>query len=386
MSYLSLWDKFLEVRKFWSENRKMLDDFSFFLKEKAELDRFYGKGLERLGKLPLFDRIFGTVSPAFQGLRTLYNESSVFLLDHADYLQEDLYIKLRNIITTQDTLIKEYKQTGKRLVIEREKLVAKHIRCRSKYWKFCKENDTWAAKPNARIIQLEDSYNKTYMESINMLNSFNSVFLEGIKKVLEVYQEHNLEKMKVLREVLQDFVSGEAGNIYSMKMLLDHLPIAIDTFNPEMDQKMFIDSIFTGKNIVDESFVSYSQIMNRISTIEILENHDEEEFLKTINNCWTGVSLTQEEKLHFDKKVKSLEGKKRFIIILNEKRKNGEFFIPENTFNDLGELFNIALNSLQDLETLNMAKQYIILSQTFYTKGSNQEKNYLQALIISNSL
>ena len=122
MSYLSLWDKFLEVRKFWSENRKMLDDFSFFLKEKAELDRFYGKGLERLGKLPLFDRIFGTVSPAFQGLRTLYNESSVFLLDHADYLQEDLYTKLRNIITTQDTLIKEYKQTGKRLVIEREKL------------------------------------------------------------------------------------------------------------------------------------------------------------------------------------------------------------------------------------------------------------------------
>ena len=133
MSYQCLWDSFGEVRDFWTENRKLLDDFSNFLKEKAELDRYYGKGLEKLGKLPLFDRAFGTASPIFQGFRTFYLESASNFLYHADYLQDDLCTQLKKIISAQDAAIHEHKISGKRLVFEREKFVKNHIKCRNKY-------------------------------------------------------------------------------------------------------------------------------------------------------------------------------------------------------------------------------------------------------------
>ena len=393
MSYLDLWDKFTDVRGFWAENRKTIDEFSMFLKEKAELDRFYGKGLEKLGKLPLFDRSFGTISPAFQGLRTFYSESSGQLLYHADYLQNELFTKLKRIVLLQDANIHEYKQQGKRLVMEREKLVKNHLKCRNKYWKICKENESLTQKSNARPAQLEDGYNKAYMVAINQLNSFNPIFQDGMKRILLEYQSQNSEKLLELRAVFQKFVASEASNVYSMKMHLDNLPVAIDTFNPDVDQRMFVGSTFTGKLIEDESFLSYSHGVSEKNNIESVDSNDEETFEAIVNSCWIGNPLGFEDKKYFSEVISKDIAKRKFIMILNNKRKNGEFRVPKNTFADLGALFNLALDSFTEIEHLSVAKQCIILSQTFYTSSENPEedvqkaeKTYLQSLIFDHPL
>ena len=393
MSYLGLWDKFIDVRDFWAENRKTIDDFATFLKEKADLDRVYGKGLEKLGKLPLFDRSFGTISPAFQGLRTFYSESSGQLLYHADYLQNELFTKLKRIVLLQDATIHESKQLGKRLVMEREKLVKNHIKCRNKYWKICKENESLSQKSNARSVQLEDSHNKAYMIAINQLNSFNPIFQDGMKRVLQEYQSQNSEKLKELRAVFQKFVAGEASNVYSMKMHLDNLPVAIDTFSPDIDQRMFVDSTFTGRLIEDESFLSYTHGVSDRSTIELVDSNDEETFETIVCNSWIGHPLSAEDKKYFAEVINKDTAKRRFIMILNNKRKNGEFRIPPNTFADIGQLFNLALDSFTEIDHLSVAKQCIILSQTFYTSSENlgeevqtAEKTYLQSFIFDHPL
>ncbi|OMJ84995.1 hypothetical protein SteCoe_13766 [Stentor coeruleus] len=391
MNYLGLWDRFTDVRYFWSENKEVLEDFSNFIKDKAELDRNYGKGLEKLGKLPMFEKVFGTSAPTFQGLKTFYIESSEHLINQSNYLIDDVYTKLRKLLTSHDAYNQEFKHLGKKMVLEREKLVKNHLKCRSKYWKTCKENELAAGKLNSKASQQEENSHKSYMVAISQLNSFNMIFQENMKRVLQVYQDQNLEKMHTLRQVIQAFVAGEASNIYSMKMHLDNLSLALDTFNPDTDQKMFIDSTFTGNKIEEQSFISYAQSLNR-NSIDLNSIKPDERLLNIINNCWSGTILTNEDKEYFHECLVRENGKKKLITLLNEKRKNGEFKIHVNTFKDLGELFNMALNCLYDIEHLGMAKQCIILSQTFFmvkepqNPGTTQEKIYLQTLIVDHQL
>ena len=123
------------------------------------------------------------------------------------------------------------------------------------------------------------------MTAINKFNSFNIVFQAGIKGVLNAYQVQNLEKLKELKHILQIFIASEASNIYSMKMHLDNLSITIDTINPDIDQKMFIDSNFTGKHIEDEIFLMLPQVPYEKSMIDSTDLQKNDCLLKIITDC-----------------------------------------------------------------------------------------------------
>lgn len=378
MNYTNLWDRFFEVKDFWQENRKLLEDFSNFIKEKAEIDRSYAKGLEKLSKINLFEKVFGTVSPVFQGLKIFYSQSASHLISHADYLQDEVIMKLKKIISSHDAAIQDFKSQGKKLVLEREKLVKSHLKSRDRYWKVCKDNEQ-VVKPTLKAMQLEETYNKSYMFSINHLNSFNQNFHEGINKVLQVHQEQTMEKLLTLRHSLQIFIANEASSIYSMKMHLDGLPLALDTFNPEIDERMFIDSTYTGRQLELESFISYAQS-------QTAEPSPDADLVKIINSCWEGVQLAEENFQYFESVISKSEGQKKFITLLNEKRKNGLFKIPKLTFDDLGILVNKALNRFNEIEHLALAKQCIILSQTFFKVDDKDDKVFLQTLVMNHKL
>lgn len=76
------------------------------------------------------------------------------------------------------------------------------------------------------------------------------------------------------------------------------------------------------------------------------------------------------------------DGKRAWITILNEKRNRGEFSIPNDTFFQVGELFQIVLSKLMEINDFNCASQCIILSQTFY-KEESSSKHYLQSLVMT---
>ena len=380
MDYTNLWDRFLDVKDYWSENRKLLEEFCNIIKEKADLDKAYGKGLEKLSKYSIFERAFGTSSPFFQGLKTFYTQTSLHFISSADQLQSEVVQRIKKLISAHDSSIQDFKNQGKKLVVEREKLLKSHIKSRSKYWKICKENES-ISKSNPKSMQLEENCNKAYILAINQLNCFNPIFLEGISKVLQVYQEQNIEKMQALKQGLLSLISNEANNIYSMRMLVDNLPFALESFNPDVDHKMFINSTYTGRVLELENFVSYSQCVVSDEVVGDVE------LVKVINCCWEGVRLSDENLKYFDTVVGNDEGKKKFILLLNDKRKNGLFKIPWNTFRDLGLLVNRALSTFYELEYLGLAKQCIILSQTFFTFNEDTgDKVFLQTLVSNHKL
>lgn len=390
MNYFDLWNRFDEVRVFWTENKKTLEDLSIFIKDKAELDRYYSKGLEKISKLPLLDRTFGTASPIFDSLKKFFSSISEILFHHSNYLLDDVYTKLKKIITLHDLSIQDLKHLGKKSILDHEKFLKKHQKARDKYWQACIDSES-SNKGHTKAAQQEESLQKSYMSAINQLNSFNTQFKENMKRVLNTYQSQNLEKMQTMRQVLQAFVAGEASNVYSMKMHLDNLPIAIDVFNPDVDQRMFIDLAFTGAQIEDQSFVSSAQSLGQSHVLSHASVKRDQDLLDIIDKCWNGKELNNDDKEHFRERINKDTGKKKLIILLNEKRKNGEFNIHKDTFKDLGEIFLMALDSFTGIEHLNMAKQCIILSQTFFMikdpiQGGNSEKVYLQTLIVGHDL
>ena len=175
MSYTDLWDKFTEIREFWTENRKVLEEFSLFLKEKSEIDRAYSKGLEKIAKMPIFDK-FGTFSAVFQGLKTFYQESYDHLQYHANFIQEDLYTKLKKLVSLHDSSIHEYKAMGKKLIMEREKLEKSHLKSRGKYWKICEANEYFTSKNQLKSLHNEENYIKSYTQAVSHINSNNSTY------------------------------------------------------------------------------------------------------------------------------------------------------------------------------------------------------------------
>ena len=124
---------FAELRSHWTEGHKLLEEFLIFIKEKAELDRAYGLGLEKISKLGLFDINISSLVLSLSALKTSTIDISTYFLSHSMYLEDDLYLKIKNTITCHDLSLKTLKEKIKKLFFHREKLIKKHLSTREKY-------------------------------------------------------------------------------------------------------------------------------------------------------------------------------------------------------------------------------------------------------------
>ncbi len=94
---------------------------------------------------------------------------------------------------------------------------------------------------------------------------------------------------------------------------------------------------------------------------------------------------TKEEIKQINQLMDSKFNREIFITKLNEFRNRGTFLIPEECFNQIGEIFNSMLNKVKDDSDFYCAKNCIILSQTFYIKR-DKSKIYLHSKIKNNPL
>ena len=191
----------------------------------------------------------------------------------------------------------------------------------------------------------------------------------------------------VFKSVLQNIISSEASYIYVMKMHIDKLVKAVDVIDFSNEKQITEHLIDKGLEIADEVFISSKQDIvinysNKQSILELEPQIVDSQVKKILNKCWDGLKIEHFELEYFIKHIGTIEGKRAFILLLNEKRKLGEFTLPIEGFAGLGELFNHVLDSLNAEKNFAVARQCIILSQTFFTK----DKQYVQSLIISHPL
>lgn len=380
LSNTESWQYFVELREFWNEKCGILEGFSQFVKEKQELDKAYGKGIEKLSKLPLFDYKSGTFGQTIQSIQISLQDISSNFLSHCEFIQEDLLGFIKYTINSHEASIKEIRTKTKSLINEREKMLKKLEYRKNKYLKCTKETELIVqdSKLNPELSSLD-----SYLAALHNLNTFNAVFRAEISKPLLRFKEKITEKLETAKKIFQSLVTSEASCIYTMKMHLDKLAVLAEQIHFDIEMQEVEALIKKGTEIANESFVP--KATQNASSLPIFELglciHDEE-LSKIVDSCWQGISLPKDEIEIFTAKISTSEGKKGFIQILNEKRKIAEFLVPGEGFNSLVTLFRLTLDSVQLNKNFPVTRQCIILSQTFY----NENHEFVQQSIVDHPL
>ena len=71
---------------------------------------------------------------------------------------------------------------------------------------------------------------------------------------------------------------------------------------------------------------------------------------------------------------------------MNSRRAQGNFKLYDKGYNKIGELMHAVLNECERTQDIYIAKNCIILSQTFYKYDKTNQKIYLQNFILSHSI
>ncbi|CAG9314204.1 unnamed protein product [Blepharisma stoltei] len=387
MSYSELWNKFKEVRVHYRESKKTCDEFIIFLRDKSELDRSYARGLEKLALSTFFELGKGTLDPCLSSLKQRLIEYISLCKTLANQFHTDLALNLRQLLVHQDLLIKDKRDQGKKLVQEREKLIKIAQRAKEKYIKSCKESEACAQSKSRFEIayKQEEELSKAYQVSIENANAFAAPFREAMDKILSTYQIHEEERMKLLKESLARMVEYEKTFFKCLEYTLDALALPIESFNPSVDLKKWVDDTYIESVIEEIVFEPFHHNMefDRF-LVELKSSHQGDIVKKIIDKCWKGEVIDFDQRCQFSQTIAEPEGKKAWIAFLNEKRNQGQFKIPTETFVIIGELLHDVLTSMLNSSAYNCASQCIILSQTFYYENEGQ-KNYLQNEVIDHA-
>lgn len=380
LSNTESWQYFVELREFWNEKCGIFEGLSQFVKEKQELDRAYGKGIEKLCRLPLFDYKSGSFGQTIQSIQMSLQDISSNFLSHCEFIQEDLLRFIKNTKDSHEASIKEIRTKTKSLINEREKMLKKLEYRKNKYLKCTKENEMYVqdSKVNTELSTLDN-----YLAALHNLNTFNAIFRSEISEPLQRFKEKITEKLETAKKICQNLVSSEASCIYTMKMHLDKLAVLVEQTNFDIEMKKVETLIKKGTEIANESFVSKATQNPSPQPIHDLALciHDED-LSKIVHSCWQGSHLPSYLNEVFQAKISTSEGKKGFIQILNEKRKIAEFLVPGEGFKSLVALFRLTLDSVQANKNFPVTRQCIILSQTFY----NESHEFVQQSITDHPL
>lgn len=388
------------------EKRKEIEKLLCALKEWALNEELYAKGMERISNHSGL-----SVSPNsfFEQLRIFTHTLSSKAKTFSDNLSNLIINNFKEFLSTQSYAVKGNYTEGKKLS---EYMVKKYKRANiamEKYHISCRDCEQAAfdldkepsSSKKEKILQKFQVLKKdmdSNMENYKTLtNSYNRAIEKcdkTLEKIIESYNtieenrcKHFDSSLKVLIEIVLKKV--EASAFPSSMFYEQILPIKADIFDIVLEE-MVVDTyegvhpLFQGTgdgfhiSVLETSGVSTG---TKIAVEEIYKK----EIDIIVKKAWDGESLTSEDYVKFNMRLKEPLGRKAWSWCMNLRRSNGIFKISDKGFGTIVELMLAALNECERTEDISIAKSCIILSQTFY-KESLKGKVFLQSCILEHSL
>ena len=229
------------------------------------------------------------------------------------------------------------------------------------------------------LVNIKNSYKMCYNEETQekKLRELNQLKLgDKLNEIMEKNKIINKPfiKFQILPYKMKILNKQQTKNCSSD--LLNNLPIN------ELDDN---DIYEIANKIYKKLNLKYPNYNLEIEKEKLLTNKISNKILSFINKNNKLESPSKEELKQINKLMDSKFNRKIFIQKLNEFRNSGIFVIPEEIFNEIGEIFNSMLNKVRDDNDFYCAKNCIILSQTFYI-NIDENKIYLYTKIKNNPL
>ena len=392
--------------------RKQAEDLLIVLQERSLIEEFYSKDLERLTtKLPPSD--FPQVTSFVKSLILFVSSQA---LSFSQNLTKEVIENFKELLNSQAFQIKELHLDGLKNEKRKSRLTKKLEESKKRYWECCEECEQVAialdSEPSVskkkklvtRLLlsktQLDGIY-KNYLESVDRYNKYKKTYIAKSKKVISVYSHHEVQLVETYSKIQNDLLSFQclSGASHSVSLSsfpnIEHIELPVDDTSklleyPECNfeayegtHPLFMNLGINSAPHLHASIIEASGVDSGTQTA--VENMYRSEMENIINKAWAEEDLTSEEYLHFNGLIKEHLGRKAWAWCLNLKRTQGNFEITTQGFVAVGELMVAILNECERSQDVAVAKNCIILSQTFYRKVQGV-RDYLQNFIMSHTL
>lgn len=253
----NLHDRFELVHNHCLSRRKGGEEFVQLLKERAQHEETYARGLEKIGNHPYFVTSQGTLSHAISAYKNDNLNKAMQAKILAENITNDLVEPFKDLLRHQGNTLKKASTEGKKLEKDKGLLGERIEKSKSRYIKACMECEQLTVlleQPNVpqikreklvqRLIvskkEVEESM-KQNVEAINAWNSYQNRYCDMMAMILEVYQKHEEQRLELMKDSLRKLVVYETSCLRNLQYDIDNLAHSMESINIQADISQFID-------------------------------------------------------------------------------------------------------------------------------------------------
>jgi hypothetical protein len=264
------------------------------------------------------------------------------------------------------------------------------------------ENITKMKENSINLVKDSLKAFKIYKDSLNKTNELREESIRLEKLLLYKFQNIEQETGKISTSIAFIFSSNHNIQEEISKKKFEEMENTKKSLNTNKDIKQLIID-FSGnikpyeKHNVSyfDSFIDFDKCEKKeeyqiyLETILFIKNINKEEYpefnkeLEAQKNdmreviCKLFSKYTEENAQKLKNYIDNNLTHKYFLIILSKLRANNRFNLDIKLVNLLGNILNTILNNAEKNNIYNNAKNCLILSQTFFYLGKNNEKKYI---------
>ena len=343
-------------------------------------------------------------------------------------IEKDLQAKLKNIETLKNIFFSKAKEVENLLIDSQKKKKKEKIKNKNK--EINKEIDINKEKNDLLLKKMqnaENDYINSFPNLLNIEESFLST-IEDFNNNKILFLKDNID---LITELIQNFIINYKNSIkmcfveddeirsmidiklsekvsdrieknklskisikkiqkepYKMKLLNERKIqlFSCDLYKDFSSNELDENDIFEIANKIYGSLTLQNPNYNlEIEKEKIITNEITNKVLAFSNKKITLEKPTNEQLKEIYNLMNSNYNRKIFIEKLNELRNHGIFYIPDESFNIIGDILNEMLSKVMKDSDFYCAKNCIILSQTYY-KIEKDKKIFLQIKIKDNPL
>jgi len=264
-----LYGSFELVDDYATQRRIASEEFMRILKERASIEEAYGKGMHRLSEHSFHQFYSPTLTQALSSLKNYSRNKTEQSKSLVENITHDLLDPFKDLLKSQSVSMKKSQSEAKKLEKTKRMLLDKCEKAKDRYWKACNEYEqltlaveSYGGQAPPKLIQKHSQSHKevevatkAYQECVADHNIHQKRYDELMPKILEVYQQHEEQRLHYMKNALRKLIVYETSYLRSLQYDIDSLAYSMESVNVNSDIQQFISDHEKPKP--EKTFISF---------------------------------------------------------------------------------------------------------------------------------
>ncbi|KAL4497007.1 hypothetical protein ABPG72_002163 [Tetrahymena utriculariae] len=421
-----LWDRGDNVRKFSQDRRKIFEEFTNLLSERAQVEAEYSKNLMRIcNNMKRLCQSKGDIGNMINLYSVELHQRAQQTNNLSENIKEYVVQYLRDILKEQDTNAKILFQESKRLEKELQNSIETLEKTRLRYLKSKRDFDDLQVQnqiyrvTSSTVQDKKDRHRLKVSQTEREVAEFKYVFQESLKdynycveyfypdqwKVMQAFQKQEEERNERIHDSILKMLMFETSFFKNIEFQIQLFAEVLHKLDLSLDMKKFIEQNKSNKPLYQqiqyEQFVSFIDCsMERIKENQLLKLDQQSELMikrsveegQLIYECeasesndkikyvldlvikaWNDQIITTDQFNEFyHKALEDIEYSKIFTFVMQIFRIQNKFILNIQGFQSLTCLFNCCLNACFKFRDSKYSRQLLVLSFTYFTLSKQE--------------